>query len=100
MKKNEILNKALELDTEQSIAVRELSEAIRKCNNLNVAIITAGSSMYAVDDKLIVDVEPSYDEYSVYEVDLKQQNCLPFIQHYELTNNDAEHCLINFDFKL
>ena len=97
MKKTELLDKALALTEEQSAAVQELTAALKKCRDLDVAIIATGCCMYAVNDKHIYDVEPSYDEWSVYEVNLKKQIKLPFIQRYNLENHDAQHCTINFD---
>lgn len=97
MENTELLDKALALTEEQSAAVQELTQALRKCKDLGVAIIATDCTMYAVNDKHIYDVEPTYDEWSVYEVELKNQTKLPFIQRYNLENHDAQHCTINFD---
>lgn len=97
MKKTELLDKALELTPAQHKAVYELTKALKKCRDLDVAIIATDCTMYAVNDKHIYDVEPTYDEWSVYEVDLTNQIKLPFIQRYDLENKDAQHCTINFD---
>lgn len=97
MAKKELLDKALALTEEQSAAVQELTQALRKCRDLDVAIIATDCTMYAVNDKHIYDVEPTYDEWSVYEVNLHNQTKLPYIIRYDLENHDSQHCPINFD---
>jgi len=97
MAKQEILDKALNLTEEQNKAVQELTDALKKCRDLDVAIIATACTMYAVNDKHIYDVEPTYDEWSVYEVDLRNQTKFPFITRYNLEDHDAQHCPINFD---
>lgn len=97
MSKQELLDKALALTEEQGAAVQKLTLALRKCRDLDVAIIATDCTMYAVNDKHIYDVEPTYDESSVYEVNLQNQIKLPYIQRYNLENHDSQHCPINFD---
>ena len=97
MKKMKLLDQALALTPEQNEAVQELAKALKKCNELDVSVIATGCRMYAVNDKHIYDMEPSYDEWSVYEGNLRNQVKLPFIQRYNLENHDAQHCPVNFD---
>ena len=98
MKKVEdITNEALALTAEQKEAFKELAKAILKCKELGMAIIRTGTGTFAVNDEHIYDVMPNYNDLTVENLDLRNQERVPYLKYYHVLERCAAGIDIAFD---
>lgn len=99
MKKVEdIRNDALALNAEQKEAFRELARAILRCKELGMAVIRTDTDAFMVNDEHIYDVMPIYDDWTVEkDIDLRNQERLPFIMYYHVPDRCSASVSVAFD---
>lgn len=97
-KEEKIIHDVISLTDEQKVAFDELEKAIKKCRRLGIAIIPVNDNFYAVNWQNIYDIEPTYSDWMVYDVSLKDQQELPYIYVSEKVRTESPEDKIRIAF--
>ena len=96
-KVKDITNEVLALTPVQKEAFKDLAKAILRCKELGMAIIRTGTGTFAVNDEHIYDVNPTYDDWSVECTNLMNQDILPHIKCYDVSQLLGDNVRIAYD---
>lgn len=83
------------LTTEQKQAVANLEAAMEKCRELEVAFIKDDYGTYAYNNEDVYDIDCSYNDYSVRDIELGKLQCIENLNVYELFGGQSE-CAVSF----
>ena len=84
----------LALTDEQKLAVEELEAAIKKCREANVGFVQTDYACYAYNDEDVYDIDCTYDDYSVCDINLTKLQRVSWNGH-EVWSGKSE-CAVAF----
>lgn len=97
-KEEKIIHDAISLTDEQKAAFDELKKAIEKCRELGIAIIPVNDNLYAVNRQNIYDVNPIYNDWTVYDIDIRNLQKLPYICVFDKVQTESSNGKIKIAF--
>ena len=85
----------LDLTVEQESAFDELEKCLKKCKEVGMAFVTTLEGCYAINDKDVYDIDASYDDYSVEEVNTTELRRTS-MKIYPVGFDHIEKCPVSF----